>query len=319
MIEVVFSESAGGVLRYAQGWGEGKYCPSAVGFALPKSGRPSKIKQWCIKKQYERREKKAWEDAVVLSGSGRDVYALSLGLSMGKIAPGDFWNDRVALFAETRRFDGCADDAEKAAERQIEKVQSNLEQITERAAKGESIRIWVGTSGEECCMLAWFAAQIEEYARTPQKVYLNQLPEKYDRPQGGSILWNDWAEVEPGMWGILDRDFRREVSAEFFREQAAVWRSLQGEDTALRIVENGILKSVSEDYYDALIWQEIDRQPDEFHEAHLIGSLLGGRQLRMPDTWIAARIEKMIASGRLQIAWEENPGSHSYRRRLKKG
>ncbi len=71
------------------------------------------------------------------------------------------------------------------------------------------------------------------------------------------------------------------------------------------------------DYYDDFIRAEIDRQPEEFYEAQVIGELIG-TQLRMSDTWIAGRIERLIDSGELTVAWEEEPGVRSYRRRLRK-
>lgn len=320
MIEVVFSNSAEGALRYAQGWGDGPYRPSCFGFVLEENETPSRLKLWLMQKQYQRREKKKWKNAVVLPGKGEDVFGLSLGLSMGNIAPDHFWNSREAFFTEKRLWDLPADavnQAKQAAQRELEKVRNNLSQIYKRAHSGEPLRIWLGTSGEDLCMLAWFAAQLEQHQLTSARVYLNQLPEKYNLPQGGAVSWSDWGEVGPAEWGILDRALRREAPAEFLSEQAAVWHRLQSENTQLRIVENGIIRSVPQDYYDGLIQAELDRQPNEFHEARLIGSLVGS-QLRMPDTWIAGRIEPMIASGRLLITWEETPGSLSYRRRLKK-
>lgn len=320
MVEVVFSSSAEGTLKFAQGWGEGAYRPACVGFAYEGKKQPSKMKQWLMTRRYHRTEKKKWENAVVLPGEGRDVLALYLGLSMGSIAPEHFWDNREDFVLERERLDVPPDQmdrAKEAARRSLCKVRDNLEQICRRAASGEPIRIWVGTSGEDRCMLSWFAAQLDRRSLTSGKVYLNELPEKYNLPQGGAVSCTEWGDVEPEKWGLLDQKLRREAPADFLQKQAALWHRLQEENTDLRIVENGTVKSVPGDYFDDLIWAEIDRQPDEFYEAQLIGELIG-TQLRMPDGWIASRIETMIASGRLCITWEENPGSRSYRRRLKK-
>lgn len=320
MVEVVFSNSAQGALRYAQGWGEGPYCPACVGFAFEGNKQPPKIVQWFMRRKYQRNEKKKWENAVPLPGKPTDVFALCLGLSMGDIAPEYFWENRQKFFLESELVGVPADYREQIKKDVLhrkEKVQNNLEQICSRAIAGEPMRIWIGTSSEDRCMLAWFAAQMQERNITSAKIYLNELPEKYNLPQGGAVQWSDWAAVGVEKWGILDRELRREAPKNFLQEQAAVWHQLQQENTALRIMENGKLKGVAQEYYDDLIRAEIDRQPEEFHEAHLIGTLIG-TQLRMPDTWIAARIETMIEAGQLAITWEEEPGSNSYRRRLKK-
>ncbi len=320
MLEIVFSDSAEGALKFAQGWGEGSYNPGGVGFAFEENEKLSKLKLWLLKRRYLRKEKKEWENTVVLSGNASDVFGLSLSLSMGDISADRFWEKREKVFLERTLFDLSperAEEAKQSAHRRTEKLKDKLEQIYERASAGEALRIWVGTSAEERCMLAWFAAQLAKHGLTSAKVYLNELPTIYHRPEGDAVSLSTWGEVEPSRWGYLDRELRREVSSDFFTEQAEVWRRLQNENTELRIVENETIESVDADYYDALIKAEIDRQPEEFHEAHLIGTIVG-TQIDMPDTWIASRIEQWIASGELMISWEEEPGSRSYRRKLKK-
>lgn len=307
-------------MKIAQGWGEGPFRPSCAGFAFEDNKQPSKLKIWMMKRQLRREEKKAWENTVVLKGEHEDVFGLYLCLSEGNIAPDSFWEKREDLLMARELFDLPADMAEKtreALQNRLKNIRIRLAKICERAKNGEALRIWTGTSSEDRCMLAWLAAQLEEHGLLSAKVYLNQLPEKFNRPEGGAVLWNDWSEVEPANWGRLDRELRIEVSTDFLSGQAQLWHRLQQENAGLRIAENGTVKSVSEDYYDAMIQAEIDRQPEEFHEAKVIGNLIGA-QLRMPDVWIACRIERLIESGQLLVTWEEEPGTRSYRRKLKK-
>ena len=140
-------------------------------------------------------------------------------------------------------------------------------------------------------MTAWLAYQLVSRDLSTVQIFLNRLPGRYARPEGDTVSWESWGEVEPLLWGRLDQE--------------------------LRILENGRLRSVSADYYDSRIQAEIDRQPTEFPEAQVIGSLIG-HGLRMPDTWIADRIEVLIRSGRLTVAEEQTPGVPSYRRTLRK-
>ena len=319
MIEIVFSARAEGSLRYAQGWGQGPYSPSCVGFCWePGEHKPGPLGQWLMKRRYHRREKAQWEHAVVLPGSGEDVFCLALGLSQGEIAPEHFWEHRRAFFADTELYlSPNHQQADKNAHRHLEKCRQSLAQVFQRVKGGEAMRIWYGSSAEDGCMLAWLAAQLADQQLTPKTLYLNQLPEQYPRPEGGAVSWISWGEVGPKQWGLLDQELRREAPEDFLSEQAALWHRLQRENTELRIAENGELRSVPADYYDDLIRQAVRRQPEEFNEAQLIGQLIG-TQLRMPDVWIAQRIEVMIQAGQLVITWEENPGSRSYRRRLKK-
>lgn len=320
VLEIVFSDSAEGVIKYAQGWGEGRYSPSCVGFGFEDNCRPSRLKLWMLRRQYQRKEKKEWESAVVLKGQHQDVFGLSLFLSVGDIAPENFWENRGNVLMEAKTFDLPGDqleNAQKSVQSRLETVQSKIKTICERAKAGEALRIWMGRSPEDLSMLAWFGAELVRSGLSHSKVYINELPEKYNRPEGGAVSYGDWSEVEVSQWGRLDQELRREAPEDFLSQQAEIWAGLQQENGELRIVQNGTLKSVRADYYDDFIRAEIDRQPEEFYEAQVIGELIG-TQLRMPDTWIAGRIELLIDSGELAVAWEEEPGVRSYRRRLRK-
>ena len=60
---------------------------------------------------------------------------------------------------------------------------------------------------------------------------------------------------------------------------------------------NGRLVSVPETLYDGFITREIAAAADEFHEANLIGRILGKYELGIGDAWVAHRIECMIKAG----------------------
>ena len=166
-------------------------------------------------------------------------------------------------------------------------------------------------------MTAWLAYQLVSRGLSTVQIFLNRLPNHYARPEGDTVSWESWGEVEPLLWGRLDQELRREAPADFLVSEARIWQALCKENGELRILENGRLRSVSADYYDSRIQAEIDRQQPEFPEAQVIGSLIG-HGLRMPDTWIADRIEVLIRSGRLTVAEEQTPGVPSYRRTLRK-
>ena len=320
MLDIVFSSYAESALKSVPVRGnESPLLSAAVPF-FEDSRKPAKLKVFMMKCRYQYQRHREWKTAVPLSGSREDVFGLYLELNAGDIAPEHFWEKRKELFDKEALFFPQEDGAEAsddAAQHVIAHVRSNLEKIYERAGKGEALRIWAGTSAEEQCMLSWFAAQLAEQGLASSKVYLNQLPEKYHRPVGGTVSCTSWAEVGPAMWGRLNQELCREAAPEFLTGQAEIWHRLQKENSELRLMENGILTSVPADYYDDRIRAEIGRQPDEFQEAEVIGRIIA-KQLSLSDTWIAGRIETMITSGELIIAWEEVPGSRSYRRRLKK-
>ena len=99
---------------------------------------------------------------------------------------------------------------------------------------------------------------------------------------------------------------------------ATKWSQLKEENAPLRVLLNGQLQSASEDIYDSFILREILAQPEVFNEAFVIGNVLGKYQLGIGDAWVAQRIDKMIAEGKLEIV-ERAPADHPvYRQKLRK-
>ena len=314
MLDIVFSESAAGTLRYAQGLGRGPYRPGGVGFLFEDGKQPSRLRLWWMRRQYHKKEKAKWEQAVVLEGRREDIICISLSLSIGRP------DCREAVLWDLARYDVLPEQEEadrQAIRDRLDQVEKNLDVLCARAKNGEALRIWLGTSAEDSCMMAWFAHQLVSRDLGTARIFLNRLPDRYVRPDGSMISWTIWGEVEPLLWGRLDQELHREAPTDFLTEEAQLWQTLCKENGELRILENGRLKSVPADYYDSRIQAEIDRQPPEFIEAQVIGSLIG-QGLLMPDTWIANRIELLIQEGQLAIAKEEAPGVPSYRRTLRK-
>lgn len=88
MIEIVFGESAEGSLKVAQRYGKGKYPDGAVSvFLCHKDGCEAMDEELEVAKQeYMKKEKEAWENAVPLGGTSRDVFGFELELSVGDIS-----------------------------------------------------------------------------------------------------------------------------------------------------------------------------------------------------------------------------------------
>ena len=316
MMDLVFSDSAEGTLKYAQGLGSGPYRPGSVSFLFEDGKQPSRLRLWWMRRQYHKKQRQKWENAVVLEGERTDVFCLALCLSVGKLEG----EERETVLWNMARYDVRPEQAQaeqQAIRDRLQQAENTLDTICTRLNRGEPLRIWLGTSAEDRCMMAWLADRLLCRELGHAEIYLNELPERYDRPDGTQVSFAYWGEVEPTLWGRLDRELRRKAPADYLHRQAQLWHQLRQENGELRIVDGGKLKSVSADYYDPLIRAEIDRQLEEFPEAPVIGTLIG-EGLRMPDTWIADRIEGMVQSGQLSPVEEDVPGVPSYRRRLRK-
>ena len=80
----------------------------------------------------------------------------------------------------------------------------------------------------------------------------------------------------------------------------------------------GRLLSVPEEFYDFLIRREIERQPEEFQQAEVVGRVLGAYRVGVSDGWVALRMEEMIRRGELEPITgppEDGPRYHRVLRR----
>lgn len=126
-----------------------------------------------------------------------------------------------------------------------------------------------------------------------------------------------WGSVQPQDFSSY-LSLQKPVTKEVIRGCAIYWKRLRAENTPLRVVLNGQLIGVPENFYDALIYHEIVKQPEIFREAMAIGGFLGKYGPGVGDAWVALRIEKMIKAGRLAVVSEAPKELPSYHRVLKK-
>ena len=123
--------------------------------------------------------------------------------------------------------------------------------------------------------------------------------------------------MAPGEWH-RDLSLQRTATVRFQQVCASHWRTLQIENAPLRVVLNGQLVSVPETLYDSFIIREIAIESEEFHEAKLIGKVLGKYNLGIGDSWVALRIEEMIRGGKLKVITSADEDAPIYHRILRK-
>ena len=307
MLEVVFSDSAAGSLTVAQTFGEGHYSGGVTAVILSDAGEKiTGAQRRAAQRQAQQRQRREWEEAQPLGGRREDIFGFSLGLSMGDISGGAFGPRREQALQALFSFDPHLS-AAKHLQRNLEK----WEHLQDRYAAGEPLRIWYSREPEELCGLCWLLAQLPSGSGSVYGVCLPQMEET------GSVLvrHNGWGDIGPGQWGqYLSRQQR--LSPAFFCACSTTWRQLQQENAPLRAMLNGQLVCMPETLYDPFLLRELDAMPSVFPMAHLIGRVLGKCQLAISDSWLALRIDKLIASGALEVIQPDPQGG--YRRTLKK-
>lgn len=317
MIEIVFSESACGSLKVGLSYGVGKYRGGATSVFIRKDdgSHPSKEELYEAQRQAEEKARQDWESAIPLGSKASDAYCFDLSLSIGEITETGIGHQRKEVLNKLRSIwpKQAADDE---LEERILKDQSNLDSLLERCSDREPIRVWYSHNPDEMCGMYWLMSLLRPIkARGP--VYLVKLPEWEYRENGVICSHNGWGEISPGEWGRY-QTLQQEAMPAFFALCATKWSQLREENAPLRVVLNGQLQSASDTIYDSIILREIEKQPEVFVEAIVVGNVLGKYQLGIGDAWVALRIEKMIEAGELEVVEPAADGDIIYRQKLRK-
>lgn len=319
MIEVVFGDSACGSLKMAQHYGNGKYPGGAIGVIVSHSdgSKPTEEEIQTAQREAEERERLEWENATPMGGSPADVYGFGFGLSIGDISENVPGEKRRQVLEWLYSIYPNLEEGPAFTEELIQKAKDILKEVCYRISTGESARLWYSNQPDELCGMHWFMAQLNQLELKSGQVILVQLPGWEIGEDGNMLIQSGWGSVKPGEWHRY-LDLQRAAPSAFCKWYAAHWKRLQKENAPLRAMLNGRLVSVPETLYDEFIAREIAATADEFHEANLIGRILGKYELGIGDAWIAQRIESMISTGVLIPVTEPAPDSPIYHRKLRK-
>ena len=176
--------------------------------------------------------------------------------------------------------------------------------------------IWYSHNPDEMCGMYWLMSQLRPI-KSRGIVYLVRLPEWECRDDNTICAHTGWGEIGLGEWGRYLK-LQQEANPELFSMCATKWSQMKEENAPLRIFLNGQLQSADENAYDSYILREIEKQPEVFAEAMVVGNVLGKYQLGIDDAWVALRIGKMIEKGMLAVAEPAPDGDIIYRQKLRK-
>ena len=317
MIEVVFSESAYGSLQVGQSYGTGKYNSGATSvFIRKKDGsKPTEEELREAQMQAEEKARRDWENAVPLGSQPKDIFCFDVAFSVGEITETGFGKQRrdaLELLASVWPME----DIISQIDDRLKRNQEALDSVLARCADGESVRVWYSHNPDEMCGMYWLLSQLRPLKQRG-RILLVKLPEWEYKDEMTICTHNGWGEIGPGEWGRY-QSIQQEAQPAFLALCSTKWSQLKEENARLRIFLNGQLQSAPEDVYDSFITREIDKQPEAFVEAMVIGNVLGKYQLGIGDAWIALRMEKMIAEGRLEVIDSAPAGALIYRQKLRK-
>ena len=317
MIEVLFSESAASSLKAAKGYGEGDFKGTGISVVIVKQDGSQPTEEEIKKAQDEAFEKakREWEQAVPVNVNPDDVFCFDLAWDMGDISESGISEKRLAVFKAL--YSIYDEDTQKGAQFQYEQAVSDFEKVMKRVSDGEDVRIWYSDNPGESCGMLWFMAEMRSISGYSGKVYTVKTPEYSFEAETNTITeFNGWGEIESSKW-YRYFDFAQDKTREYWG-YAQQWWNLMRENSDLRAVVNGKVRSVSEDIYDRYIWEEIDLMEDEFIQAVVVSKVLGKHQLGIGDAFVALRMEKFIESDILSVVPKTSRGPASYHRKLRK-
>ncbi len=309
MIEIVFSDSAGGLLKHAQHYGNGPYNdqshPALIFYGV--KGRDEKEVQQeeidAYLKKYHEKERYAWESAIPLRGRSSDVYDFDLGLSMGDITIDVFSEKRLIHLNDAVPFHTGHVDAETYFKKKYQRYRDMAERALRQIADGEPVRIWYSNTANEYCGLLWFCWMMRNAGVSLNQVHAVKLPDWYYDEAANSVLTHSaWGEVHPSLIGHMAKSTQLLPEA-FICRCAAAWDDLQQENASLRAVVSGHLISVPEDFYDHLLLKSAEKLHAE-KGTFTVGQLVGGvlnHQLGIWDSWLACRVDKFVEAGLLEV------------------
>ncbi len=284
MLEVVFNESASISLMMAQRYGKGPFpedhgIPAVMFYGEQK---PSEEELEKMRVDWLAKEREKWEKAVPLGGKGTDIFCFDLVLNIGGIGD-DFVEERKRVL---HRFDYTEIDV---AGRRIKETLDRMEAFCQRVEDGEPVRIWFGRGVEDMCGMLWLCHEIVSRGLACDEIYAVKLPEE-------KLSSDEVRDEEFCQFAQLQTLMERE-EIQFYASQ---WEALKAANAPLRVAVRDCVLSATEDYYDVLIWKEIEKMDGEFQQTKLIGRLLDkGMDIR--DSWLTYRLNRFVEQDKLEL------------------
>lgn len=306
MLEVCFNDSVKGALAIAQRCGDIIGGATSIGIISDKKGWSSFFAKRKIRKEYKKRQAELQKQAVPLGGERKDIAGISFGFSEGDIKASITLEDclRKDYIYSTFSFDRY-NDSEDMRDSINEFWQYSMDDLEKLKAKPEKIRIWLDHSPDAQCGLLFVADLLKD---SNTEIHIVELPESIKKDAHCETRYRGWGDVEPQLFGtFLDRE--RILANQETEKLSNHWQVLKAENALLRVVENGIVLSADESYYDNLIRKEFPKETCKI--ANIIGSALGNQKILTGDVFIAKRIQSFIENGELAVISNTSDGFYS--------
>ncbi|AMC93851.1 hypothetical protein AOC36_07590 [Erysipelothrix larvae] len=178
------------------------------------------------------------------------------------------------------------------------------EKLFKHIRQHDLLQVWVDNTPETWCGLyhLCYVLQNQSYTLRVNRLETNV---KYN------VTYGSWREVN--VESIDDMIGHTEILNESTKEvMAQQWETLAAENANLRVIINGMLMSVRDDFYDFLIDKWTPEGP--FAIAELIGRIIGNEMPGIRDVWLFHRIQHhlethtfRLVQKQAQVSFDDSP------------
>lgn len=289
MLEVAFSESVAGALKYAAGRRRGQRIEQgAVAVICDDPAEKERILA-------EMQKPKTWQGGE-LDCAPKDVVSLHLHLDFGDLSALDagLASRKEPLEQLYGHFHGVADDLLRSAE-----------QALSRVLEAQEMRLWIGEQDACDITAAFWLCHLLRGKNV--KMYAVHLP-AMEQNDGVISRYSGAGDFEPERLS-MEAARTHEISPEMQRYMANRFCELREDHAGLRAMVNGRVLSVPEDLYDPVLRACV---PDGECKLGLIIGRALGRLRAVGDAILYLRVRRWIDNGVLKEispAVDENPYS----------
>ena len=215
-----------------------------------------------------------------LGEPGRDVITLEVYLDVGDLTDGVFSEKRKKAAAGLFK-DQWLGKRSFVDKRHWDATINSLEAIRTRAANGEHIRIWYGLDADSYASFLWLISELQDCDANISAIAFSDLAYELE-PCCYNWVRTDWDDLL--LFAQLDHTVTRTQQANI----SLRWKEICTSKLPLRIVLNGHVVSVNEDFYDRMI---LDCLPDKpFSPGYVMKVMMESIHTDLPYYFINRRM-----------------------------
>ncbi len=169
---------------------------------------------------------------------------------------------------------------------------ANVQRLCDHAAKGLPIRIWrTLKNADTVCVFAYLCDVLKEYDCPIEVV---------DHPD---MMLESWGFVNDGFENYLS--YAKSLEKDEMERYAALWHRLQSDNTLLRVMENGIVRSVDEDYWDDCLERVLPTPESGVQRVDAVADYATDLQEPYYHFWFRYRLQRYIEQGIIEYVHVE--------------